>query len=271
MKRVSIRWGMDKVAGIIIALTFIIGICAPVSAQSQRPGDRKPTDVSLNANGDSNVIPLTDPRSEMPTLKVPDVHIVIGPNKDKFSVSAVYAAKVPRSVADAHLKALLDKTGWKAEKITFEDGQVTNMTSNDPSGLSQVMSSMTFETDAPVIDKEGIVTLEPFLIAFRDRTRVNLTFIGRDGKTPKGPKSFDDDNVQFQTPYAPGALTYYCNIKNHDFTSLNLPRVDAPEVLEGKATGEKTAQWSTTRLVSVIGALCVGVIVMTVLILRNRA
>lgn len=259
-----------RTAGAALAI-LTAGVLAPAFAQDLDADVRKPTVVSVNANGDSNKIPLSDPVNMIPTDKKPDVHIVVGSSKGKFVVSAVYSMRVPRSVADAHLKRLIDRTGWNVSDISFEDGQVTSMTTDKASGLSDVMSSISFTTDAPLIDKENVVTLEPFLVAFRDRNRINLTFLGQKGVTPTGPRGYNDDNIRLQAPYAPGALTYMAEIKNHNFESLNLPRTDSPDVVSGDTRIASRTNWTMIFIMTGLGILAVGVGAITFALTRRTA
>ena len=115
--------------------------------------------------------------------------------------------------------------------MTFDEGQVTSMLSNDPSGLSAVMSSSTFTTTAPMLDpKDGAVALEPMLLAYKDLQRVYITFMAPQGVSPHGPKEFRDDNIILFSRPEPGTLTYVTKIRNHNVTAFGLPRLEASPV-----------------------------------------
>lgn len=167
-------------------------------------------------------------------VSMPDVQIMVAPGLGSWSVAAVYPKAVPHAETQARLKRLVAVTGWKMEKLTFEDRRLDRsaMESQDPKiqreakavGAAPVMSSASFQTSANLVDPtQGTLALEPFLQAFRDVNRVNITYLIPGQFAYKGPKQFSDSRVDMALFSQGGAYTYQVQLKDHKFEALNLP------------------------------------------------
>ena len=167
-------------------------------------------------------------------VSMPDVQIMVAPGLGSWSVAAVYPKAVPHAETQARLKRLASVTGWKMEKLAFEDRRLDRsaMESQDPKiqreakavGAAPVMSSASFQTSANLVDPaQGTLALEPFLQAFRDVNRVNITYLIPGQFAYKGPKQFSDSRVDMSLFSQGGAYTYQVQLKDHKFETLNLP------------------------------------------------
>jgi hypothetical protein len=167
-------------------------------------------------------------------LSMPDVQIMVAPGLGNWSVAAVYPKAVSRAETQTRLKRLATLTGWKLEKMEFEDKRLDRsaMDSKDPKikretksiGSAPVMSSASFQTSANLVDPtQGTLALEPFLQAFRDVNRINITYLLPGQFAYKGPKQFSDPRVDMALFAQGGAYTYQVQLKDHTFETLNLP------------------------------------------------
>lgn len=167
-------------------------------------------------------------------VSMPDVQIMVAPGLGAWSVAAVYPKQVSRAESEARLKRLSALTGWKLERLEFEDKRLDRSATNstDPEirkatksiGPSPVMSSASFQTSANLVDyTQGTLALEPFLRAFRDMNRVNVTYLIPGQFAYRGPQKFSDSRVEIGLSAVEGAYTYQTLVKDHTFESLNLP------------------------------------------------
>jgi hypothetical protein len=111
------------------------------------------------------------------------------------------------SDTEARIKRLGAITGWKLEKPEYEDKRLDrdSVNSKDPQvrkgsqevGPAPVMSSVSFQTTANLVDyAQGTLALEPFLRAFRDLNKVNVTYLIPGQFTYRGLRQFTDTKVE---------------------------------------------------------------------------
>lgn len=168
---------------------------------------------------------------------MPDVQIMVAPGLGNWTIAVVYPRQVSHAETEARLKRLTAITGWKLDKLEFEDKRLDRnaLESRDPSvqraakkvGTAPVMSSVSFHTTANLVDSaQGTLTLEPFLRAFRDMNRINVTYLIFSPFTYRGLRQFTDNRVEIALSAQEGAFTYQAQLKDHTFEQLNLPTKD---------------------------------------------
>jgi hypothetical protein len=183
---------------------------------------------------------------------MPDVQIMVAPGLGTWSVAAVYPKQVSHAESEARLKRLAALTGWKLDKFEYEDKRLDRsaVSSNDPEirkasksvGAAPVMSSVAFQTSANLVDyAQGTLALEPFLRAFRDVNRVNITYLIPGQFTYKGPRQFADSKVELALLAQEGAYTYQVLLKDHKFELLNLPTKEIARQESYRAAENTTA------------------------------
>ena len=203
-------------------------------------------------------------------LSMPDVQIMVAPGLGAWSVAAVYPKAVPHAQTEARLKRLEALTGWKLEKIEFEDKRLDRsaMDSQDPSiqrevksiGAAPVMSSASFQTGATLVDPaQGTLALEPFLRAFRDMNRINVTYLISDKFTYKGPRQFSDNRLDMALSAQGGAYTYQVQLKDHKFDTLNLPTKEVARQESYRAAENSSAPRRLLLGTGLVALLALGV------------
>lgn len=164
----------------------------------------------------------------------PDVQIVVMPYPTgKWGVAMVYPQKVSRAEADRRMQRLLQIGGWKGSDVLWENkalqmaDEVRKMPGARDLKAEPVMSSLTFQTGGNVVDlADGTMQIEPFARAFRDLSRVHVTYLLAPTFPFRGVRHYSDANLDIQASGQQGAWTYVVNIKNHNLESLNLPRYE---------------------------------------------
>ncbi len=167
----------------------------------------------------------------MDTRQKPDVQVVVMPSMDgRWIVSSVYPQKVSRTDADARYKRLLSVSGWKGSDVAFENKALDRVPSSMKKGFTPlpVMSSLTFTTPATIVNwSTGVIEVEPFARAFRDLSRVHITYVVPGKFNFRGLREYSDKNVNVSLSGGQGAYTYVVTIKNHGADALGLPRYEA--------------------------------------------
>jgi len=192
----------------VVAATFAVGACGgvgqPRKAQAQS--------------------------AMMDTRQKPDVQVVVMPGPEgKWIVSSVYPRKVSRADADARYKRLISVSGWKGSDVAFENKTLDRTPSNFKNGFAPlpVMSSLTFSTEATIVNwSTGVIEIEPFARAFRDLSRVHITYVVPGKFDFRGLREYSDKNVNVSLSGGDGAYTYIVTIKNHGADALGLPRYE---------------------------------------------
>lgn len=167
------------------------------------------------------------------TTQMPDVQIMVMPGPSGFNVATVYPHQIPHAESDQRLKRL-ELSGWHVEHVVYEDRRLERSASasKDPKirkaaqsvGAAPIMSSASFQIAAPIIDyTQGTLALEPFLKAFRDVQRVNVTYLVPGQFTFRGMRQYADNRVEVSLSALEGAYTYQVTLKDHRFETLNLP------------------------------------------------
>jgi hypothetical protein len=141
------------------------------------------------------------------TKEMPDVQIMVMAGSTGCRVATVYPQEVPHAQTEARLKRLA-LSGWQVEGLTYEDRRLerSGSTSKSPSvskaakdsAPAPIMSSASFQLNAPVVDyAQGTLSLEPFLSAFRDVRRVNVTYLVPGQFNFRGLRQFTDNRVDW--------------------------------------------------------------------------
>ncbi|MBB6052055.1 hypothetical protein [Armatimonas rosea] len=185
-------------------------------------------------------------------VSMPDVQILVAPGLGNWSVAVVYPKQVGHADTEARIKRLGTITGWKLEKPEYEDKRLDrdSVSSKDPNirkgsqevGPAPVMSSVSFQTSANLVDyTQGTLALEPFLRAFRDMNKVNVTYLIPGQFTYRGPRQFNDTKVEIALSAQEGAYTYQALLKDHKFDVLNLPTKEVARQESYRAAENTTA------------------------------
>jgi hypothetical protein len=189
---------------------------------------------------------------------VPDAQIMVAPGMqtEGWSVAVVYPKSVSHADSAKALKQLALITGWKFDAPKFEDKRLNDL-SGKPSG---VMSSVSFHTTANLVDyRTGVLTLEPFLRAYRDLNRVNVTYIVPGTFVVRSLPSFSDKNIEIALSGQEGLFTYTANIKNHELGALNLPMqsaaVSEPKESVAPAQSPRRLPWLSLSLIGLAAVL----------------
>lgn len=196
----------------------------------------------------------------------PDVQILIAPGVDGWTIATVYPGKVARSETQARLRRLRLLTRWPVEGLAFEDRQLDRETASvanpTQSGAARpVMSSATFQTSGNLVDfSQGTLAVEPFLVAFRDFSRIHITYLGLRNFKFQGLSRFRDSRVELSLIPLEDTFTYQATLTDHQFELLNLPLRDSPQQESANTTVNSTSP--NRRLLLGIGA--VGVIALGV-------
>jgi len=172
------------------------------------------------------------------TNEMPDVQIMVMVAPAGGSVATVYPQEVPHAQTEARLKRLA-LSGWQVEGLTYEDRRLerNGSASKSPSVRkaakelppAPIMSSASFQLNTSVVDyAQGTLTLEPFLSAFRDVRRVNVTYLVPGQFNFRGLRQFSDNRVDISLVALEGSYTYQVVLKDHGFERLNLPLIEGP-------------------------------------------
>ena len=164
----------------------------------------------------------------------PDVQVVVIPYPTgAWGVAMVYPGKVKRGDAEKRSKELMTLGGWKGTSYEWEerglerDPKLTKMPDAQGIEAVPVMSSLTLQTTGKVVDfSDGTMAVEPFVRAFRDLSRIHVTYLLPPTFKFRGMREYHDKNVDVQAQGEQGAWTYVVNIKNHQLSALNLPRYE---------------------------------------------
>lgn len=131
----------------------------------------------------------------------------------------------------AHVRRLLDVSGWKARgAVEYESRGIrynNGVRRDRPGPAGPAMSSATFATGSPVVDwREATLPVEPWARAFRDLSRVYVTYFVPDPFPDRfrGLRRHSDTNLDVALSEQRGAYTYLLTIKNHELDQLALPR-----------------------------------------------
>lgn len=163
------------------------------------------------------------------TAERPDVQIMALPHPTgQWSVTAVYPAPVTREKAEAHLRRLLAVTGWKGNSVAFENRSPESGEAQGGGALDGgALSSMTFLTGAPLVDaQKGTLAVEPFARAYRDLSRIHVTYLLPGGFTFRGLRRYSDPNIEVAFSGGRNSYTYRLTIKNPETETFGLPKFD---------------------------------------------
>lgn len=189
------------------------------------------------------------------TVTVPDVQIVVSPDPSgQWVIAAVYPSKTDRPKAESRAKDMLSFGKWKGNGLLFENKALER--TENPKGMAPppMMSSVTLSTSGNVVNyADGTIALEPFIRAYRDLGRINLLFLVPGTFKYRGPHSYKDSDIEMT--FAPGgsALTYVVQVKNHNLSTLRLPRFEpAVATATPSVAGHKTSGNKASRMIGVI-------------------
>ena len=203
-----------------LLVTMSVGSITTVRAQG--------TPTSSPPSGASQGSAAGTPTLQAEKAAMPEVQILIAPMPgaqpgSQWLVSTVYAKKVPQAETEARANRLLQLTGWQAADESFSDRALESAPLKG--GKAPILSSLTFRTNGQVVNfTDGTIALEPFLLAYRDLSRVHVTVLSPGPFTFRGLRSYRDDNIEVALNAGQGAWTYIANIKNHRAERFDLPR-----------------------------------------------
>jgi hypothetical protein len=200
---------MNNYVGPFISVLLLGLVCVPASVAQEKAPDKIE-------------------KADSEAARMPDAQIVIAPELSSptmligWNISMVYPKLVPRVTVQGRANRLAALAKWKISKLEFEDrglersGQIKKST--------DAMSSVTFRTDAPLVDYQtGLLAIEPFAIAMRDLGRVNVMYMVPGAFEYKGVKRYNDDNISLDFAGDKGVYSYMLQIKNHQASAYNLP------------------------------------------------
>lgn len=180
----------------------------------------------IAAEAQSARIPAERPQAQIVVIGMPD---------GQWAVASSYPKQVSQEEALGRLRKLIEVSGWKPNG----DVKISDSAAPGESGGTK-LSSASFTTANPVVDvANGRLPLEPFVRAFSDLSRINVTVFPPPGFTFNGLGDYSDKNVEVGLAPGQGTFTYVVNIKNHTPQSLSLPR--QPSGTSGGATGQPAA------------------------------
>lgn len=203
------------------------------------------------------------PAAPAMSATVPDVQILVapGPSPSSWLVAAVYPREVPRTAVTNQLGQLVSVSGWSMGAPQFTD---KSLDPTKPSGTENNprMSSVSFQATGNLVDyRDGTLALEPFIRAYRDLNRLNVTFLVPGQFNFQGLRSYSDKNIALMLSGEQGAFTYVVNIKNHQLDVLNLPKRQADVVATApqEARRPRVAGWVIPSLVVLAALVAAGV------------
>jgi hypothetical protein len=198
--------------------------------------------------------PSPPPAESISTATVPDVQIVISPDPSgQWVVAAVYPNKTDRKKAEDRAKEMLTLGKWKGSGLLFENKALER--TDNPKGMAAlpVMSSVTFSTPGNIVNyADGTVSLEPFIRAYRDLDKINLLFLIPGTFKYRGPKSYQDNDIEMLYVSGGSALTYVVQVKNHSLGALQLPRFEPTASVASSAQKGKSGAGKSAKMIGVI-------------------
>lgn len=197
----------------------------------------------------------------------PDVQVIVMPHPSgDWAISVVYPKVVDKAAMQAHMRRLLQVSGWKAGRggveyesrgLRYNDGTRRDR----PGPVGPTMSSATFQTSSPVVDwREATLPVEPWARAYRDLNRVYITYFVPGSFRFRGLRRHSDENLDVSLTEERGAYTYALQIKNHGLDRLDLPRFqvrqepDAGRIAAGEAERRSRLRMVGTALVVLLAA-----------------
>lgn len=136
-------------------------------------------------------------------------------------VSITYPKVVPREMAEIHLGKLLQETRWAAEETNISDTSV--MESGD-----FPMTSIEIRTSWAILPNTGILPIEPLVKAFRDQKNIEIQFLTPESFQFRGYQDFENKYVKITLNYGSNSYRYSIEVKDSEFTSLDLPSPISP-------------------------------------------
>ena len=136
----------------------------------------------------------------------------------RWQVTVSVQKDEPKAALDARLKSLTTALGGKS------GAQTTQKIAAGP----VMLSTLSFVTTAPLAKADGSLVLEPFILALREFSRVQITYNVPDVFTYTGSPSFEKGGVKVTLTKQPGALNFLAEIANHQVAALPVPRAADP-------------------------------------------
>ena len=136
----------------------------------------------------------------------------------RWQVTVSVQKDEPKAALDARMKALTTALGGKS------GAQSTQKIAAGPVTLS----TLSFVTTAPLAKADGSLVLEPFILALREFSRVQITYNVPDVFTYTGSPRFETGGVLVTLTKQPGALNFMAEIANHQVTALPVPLAKDP-------------------------------------------
>lgn len=143
---------------------------------------------------------------------VPDVLVVVAaPAPFVKQVSVNYLNVVEKETVNNDLKSITKLTGWVAEGVEIDVGEVNNKKSTSVSfGVKDI-------ANAQYLPLEAIIT------SLKRFSLIEVLYIGSDVNKFSGLKDFDNDSINIKFEQMNDSYRYKVRIKNANFDQLNLP------------------------------------------------
>lgn len=186
--------------------------------------------------------------------KVPGVFILVfaqGLVPDDIG-SFTYASSISQETVQSDLQALRQASNWP-----LGDANVT--TASVEIGGGTPMTSVEFSAPHIVNRERGILTVEPFVIAFRDHDLVEINYIVDGEYNHRGLRDYSDDYVDIVFNQTENSFRYSVRIRDASFDRLNLPLVVEREM--DPSDVEDTEEVGGLTLLKIITVIAIAVIV----------
>jgi hypothetical protein len=203
--------------------------------------------ILLGASTIGSASPSADPKVSQ---KVPNVLILVISGvlpTGADGISFTYDAEVPESAVKADLKAILGASGWnaKAFRVTTQQGR----------------TSAEFQVDGAVKWDRGIILVEPFAIAFKRFSLIQVSYLLPGSFPSHSLKDYSDKYVDIKYEVKGNSYTYAINVKDHSFNKLNLPIIIASADQTKPESAARKSGGGGRVLIALLLALAAGAIV----------
>lgn len=158
----------------------------------------------------------------------PEAQVLCVPGfQGRWQVTVSVQKDEPKTALEGRMKSLTNALGGRA------GAQSTQKIAAGPVTLS----TLSFVTTAPLAKADGSLVLEPFILALREFSRVQVTYNVPDVFSYTGSPSFEKNGVKVALTKQPGALNFMAEIANHQVEALPVPRAADPTPVPKRESG----------------------------------
>lgn len=151
------------------------------------------------------------------SIHVPDILVWIDTRVPQSTwVSLTYSKAISKTQVEADLQKILKETGWVAANVTISDGETANV--GEPP-----MTTVEFSTVSSVVNENGVLAIEPIVIALRGYKRFEILYIVPPHASFLTPDRFENKYVKIALERGKNSYRYTVDIKNPGFDVLKLP------------------------------------------------